>query len=362
MPPDDFGEKTEAPTPRKKKEARDRGQVAKSTDLTAAGALLFAMIILNLFAPSMFNNLLNFTQKMLGYSAKDAMTVNSMQNLGSYAIHTLGYTIAPICLLFMFSAVLITLAQVGLIFTAHPLKPDLQKIDPISGFSKIFSMQSLFKLLISLLKVGLIAGVSFLTIRSRIPQIVSLTGEDHWQILAVAGEMIYLLGIRLAAVLLFIAIFDYAYSRYKHEEGLKMSKQELKEEMRRMEGDPLVRERRRRVAQQLAMQRMQAAVPTSDVIVTNPTEFAIAIKYDSETMVAPKVVAKGADLVAKRIRQIAIENGIPIVERKPLARALYKTVEVGDEVPPSFYKAIAEILAYVYEISGKATKFRAKSA
>ena len=362
MPPDDFGEKTEAPTPRKKKEARDRGQVAKSTDLTAAGALLFAMILLNVFAPGMFNHLLNFTQKMLGYSAENATRVTSMHNLGAYAIRTLAYTIVPISLLFMFSTVIITLVQVGIIFTAHPLKPDFQKIDPISGFSKIFSMQALFKLLISLLKVGLIAGVSFWTIKERIPQIVNLAGENHWQILAVSSEMVYMLGIRLAIVLLIIAIFDYAYARYKHIEGLKMSKQELKEEMRRMEGDPLVRERRKRVARQLAMQKMQAAVPNADVVVTNPTSFAIAIKYDAETMTAPKVVAKGADLLAKRIREIAIENGVPIVERKPLARALYRTVNVGEEVPPSFYKAIAEILAYVYEISGKAKKMKAGTA
>ena len=137
-----------------------------------------------------------------------------------------------------------------------------------------------------------------------------------------------------------------------------MSKQELKEELRRMEGDPLVKERRRRVAQQLAMQRIQSAVPNSDVVVTNPTHYAVAIKYDAETMAAPKVVAKGADLIAQRIRQIAIENGIPVVQRKPLARALYSSVEVGQEIPPAFYKAVAEVLAYVYEISGKADKYR----
>ncbi len=358
MPPGDFEEKTEAPTPRRRMEAKQRGQVAKSVDLTAAGALLISMLVLSFFVPTIMNNLLELTKYALGYAGNDAVTQDSMLGLGSFAIKILAKSVIPVAVILMMIAIAITMAQVGFIFSAHPLKPDLDKINPISGFMKLFSIQSLVRLLISMFKVALIAAVAYITIKSRMPVIINLAAEDYWHITAIMGELMFTLGIRLALILLVLGIADYAYNYYKHEQGLRMSKQELKEELRRMEGDPLVKERRRRVAQQLAMQRIQSAVPNSDVVVTNPTHYAVAIKYDAETMAAPKVVAKGADLIAQRIRQIAIENGIPVVQRKPLARALYSSVEVGQEIPPAFYKAVAEVLAYVYEISGKADKYR----
>ena len=165
--------------------------------------------------------------------------------------------------------------------------------------------------------------------------------------------MLFALALRLALVLLILAIFDYIWNRYKHVQDLKMTKQEVKEEMRRMEGDPVVKQRRRRVQMQLTMQRMSIDVPNADVVITNPTELAIAIRYDAETMTAPRVIAKGAGFLAARIRQIAVQHGVPVVERKPLARAMYRAVDVGQEVPAQFYRAIAEILAYVYRLTGR---------
>jgi flagellar biosynthetic protein FlhB len=173
------------------------------------------------------------------------------------------------------------------------------------------------------------------------------------QAFGAACELVYALAIKLAALLIVLAIIDYAFQRWKHEQDLKMSKQEVKEEMKRMEGDPLVKQRRARVARQLAMQRVAAAVPKADVVVTNPTHFAVALQYDTKSMRAPKVVAKGADFMAMRIRQIAAVHGIPIIERKPLARALYAGVEIGQEIPPEHYAAVAEILAYVYRLAGR---------
>ncbi len=352
-PFDDYDDKTEAPTPRRREEARERGQVARSTDLSAAAGLLGAMLALNYFGPKMLNDMLSLTQDMLAYSASNACLPSSMTDLGAMALVALAKLIVPICLTLMVVALIVSLAQVGFLFTFHPLMPNLQKIDPISGFGRIFSMESLFKLVVNLFKVGLLGLVCYLTIKSRMGQILNVTDLDYIQIGSFACSLIFMLGIRLALILFVLAILDYAFTRYKNEQQLRMSKQELKEELRRMEGDPLVKERRRRVARQLAMQRMQMAVPKADVIVTNPTELAIALKYDSQTMVAPKVVAKGAGFVAARIRQIAMQHRIPIIERKPLAQALYKTVEIGQEIPPSFYKAVAEILAYVYELTGK---------
>lgn len=295
----------------------------------------------------------NLTQQMLSYSASNAILPSSINDLTVMALSAMIKMAAPICLILMFIAVIVSLAQVGFLFTFHPITPDLQKIDPIAGFSRIFSMESVVKLVISLFKVALISAVAYFTIKSRMAQIANISELDHMQIMGFAAYLIFLLGLRLALVLFIIAIFDYAYTRYKYEQNLRMSKQELKEELRRMEGDPLVKERRRRVARQLAMQRMQYTVPKADVVVTNPTELAIALKYDSETMTAPRVVAKGAGFLAARIRQIAVQNKVPIIERKPLAQALYKTVEIGQEIPPAFYKAVAEILAYVYELTGK---------
>lgn len=353
MPPDDAGEKSEAPTPRRRQEARDQGQAAKSQDLTAAVALLGAMVILNFAAPGMLRNFVNLTQAMLGYQGSDAVTRDSMAPLALLAASVLAKTAAPVCIAFMLVAVLATLAQVGLLFSFDPITPKLSKIDPIAGMGKVFSMQSLMRLFTSLFKVILIGAVAFLTIRSWIAQIINMSSLDYLAIVGLAGELVFTLGIRLALVLLVIAIIDYIYQRYRHEQGLRMTKHAVKEELRRMEGDPLVRERRKRVARQLATQRMQAAVPNADVVVTNPTELAIAIKYDPDTMAAPKVVAKGAELIAKRIRELAVAHAVPIVQRKPLAQTLYRTVDVGQEIPPALYKAVAEILAYVYELSGK---------
>ncbi len=350
---EDFEAKTEAPTPRRREEARERGQIAKSQDLCAAVGLLAAMIALNVFGPDMVKSMLNIMREMLGYTGPDTVQPSSMMGHSWIGLILTAKLTVPLCLTLMVVAVLASVAQVGLVFTFHPLEPKLEKLNPISGFSRIFSMESLVKLGINLIKVTIVGAVAYITIKDRMAQIVNITQLDYVQLGGFAGEMIYMLGIRLAIILLVIAIFDYCYTRFSIERQLRMSKQEIKEEMRRMEGDPLVKERRRRVARQLAMQRMQHAVPKADVVITNPTELAIAIKYDAETMAAPRVVAKGAGYMAARIRQIAIKSGVPIIERKPLARAMYKTVEIGQEIPPAFYKAVAEILAYVYELAGK---------
>lgn len=350
---DDFGEKTEAPTQRRREESRERGQVVKSMDLTAAIALLGAMVALNSFGPELLREMIGMMRRMLTFSLSDTNTASSMKELMFIGLTLLAKLTIPVCLIMTVVAVVVTLTQVGFLLTFHPLMPSFSKINPISGFERMFSIESAIKMGMNLVKVGLIGAVAYLTIKSKLGQIVILSSMDTWQIIGLAGELMFLLGIRMAVILLVLAIFDYGVTWFQNEKKLKMSKQELKEEMRRMEGDPLVKERRRRVARQLMAQRMQHAVPKADVVITNPTELAIAIKYDAETMAAPKVIAKGADHLAARIRQIAIKNGIPIVERKPLARAIYKTVEVGQEIPPAYYKAIAEILAYVYELTGK---------
>ena len=206
----------------------------------------------------------------------------------------------------------------------------------------------------SLLKLLLVAFVAWSAVRDRIGEIVMCQQLSFMAIFGLGAQIVYAIAMRIGIVLLILALIDYAWQRHRMEKQLKMTKQEVKEEMRSMEGDPHIKQRRKQLARQMAERRLQQTVPTADVIVTNPTEFAIALKYDQSTMHAPRVVAKGQDLLAKRIREIAIAHGIPILERKPLARALYRLAEVGQEIPDQFYSTVAEILAYVYELSGKA--------
>jgi flagellar biosynthetic protein FlhB len=211
------------------------------------------------------------------------------------------------------------------------------------------------QLLMNFAKVGLVAAVAWSAVSGRIEQILAVQTLSLMQIFGLSGEVIYAIALRLAIVLLVLALLDYLWQRYRVEKKLKMTKQEVKDEMKRMEGDPLIKQRRRQIALQRAMQRVRSVVPTADVIVTNPTEYAVALKYE-DGMTAPKVVAKGRGYVAQKIREIALEHGIPILERPPLARALWRTVEVGQEIPEQFYAAVAEILAYVYELTGKARR------
>jgi flagellar biosynthesis protein FlhB len=211
-------------------------------------------------------------------------------------------------------------------------------------------------LVMNLAKMTMIGLVAYSAIHNRLATIAGATALSHEQIFGLGAQLVYDIGLRIAVLLLVLAVIDYIYQRYKIEKQLKMTKQEVKDEMKKMEGDPHIKQRRRQIQMQRAVQRVRHDVPTADVIVTNPTHFAVALKYDAANMHAPKVVAKGADYLALKIREVAAEHGIPILERPPLARALYKDVEVGQEIPEKFFSAVAEILAYVYELSGKAKR------
>ncbi len=352
----DTGDKTEAPTPRRLSEAREKGQVAKSTDLTAAICLLVALIILNYYATGMTNSFLDmFTQAF----AVHQMPTNAQDVLregGTMAMNHLLTILGPLLLFLFLSAIICNVMQIGFILTGKPITPSLDKISPLSGFKRIFSARSAMKTALSLAKVTIVGLVAGQTINNQLNEIISLSGLSFLQIISAGGQMTFILGVRLCLILLILAIIDFSYQKYKHIQDLKMSKEEVKEEMKRMEGDPYMKQRRRSVARQLASQRMAQAVPKADVVVTNPTELALALKYDPDTMAAPKLVAKGAGYMAQRIRRIALESGVPIVERKPLARALFKSCEIGDSVPAELYKAVAEVLAYVFELNEKGFK------
>lgn len=348
------GEKTEAPTPRRLSEAREDGNIARSTDLTAAASLLAGVILLDVLGMRILDAMRLTLESMIRYPAGGNPTrADDVTSLVTYGGKLAAMSVGPVALAIAGVALLVTLMQTGILFTAKPLQPNLNKLNPLKGLSQFVNARAGMRLVMSLAKVGLIAAVSGWVIWTDLPKARGLAWLAPLPMLGAAAALVYDLALKLAALLLVLALLDWWYQKWQHIKDLRMTKEEVKDEMKRMEGDPLVKQRRARVARQLALQRIGASVPHADVVVTNPTHFAIAIKYDGTTMTAPKVTAKGADFMALRIRQLAIAHGVPLVERKELARALYKSVEVGQEVPPQFYTAIAEILAYVYRLSGR---------
>ncbi len=352
---EDKGDKTEAPTPRRLLEAREEGQIARSPDLTSAALLVGMMVLLNNYGSSMVRTLKGLMGEMLsGPQLRDIHSANLPQLL-LHAILAAGAAMAPLMIGVVIIAIVANVAQVG--FGLHPkrLKPNFQAFNPLKGVGRIFKgSQTWMQLVMNIAKMILVALVAWSAVSGRMGLIVTSQRLEFNQIFNLGATVMYAIGLRIGIVLLVLAILDYAWQRFRTARDLRMTKQEVKEEMRRMEGDPKIKQRRKQIAQQISTQRMRQAVPEADVVVTNPTEFAIALKYDKDSMRAPRVVAKGQGYMAQQIRQLAIASGVPILERKPLARALFRLVEVGQEIPEEFYAAVAEILAYVYELSGAA--------
>ncbi|MFA9478664.1 flagellar biosynthesis protein FlhB [Phycisphaerales bacterium AB-hyl4] len=347
-------EKTEPPTPRKREEARREGNVPKSTDLNAACALLAATVLIYLLGQRVFGGLKVSLEVLLsGSHASNPTRPEDLGALGSFVLHILASAVLPLMIAIGAIVLMVAVGQVGFLVTVKPITPKLSKLSPMRGIKNLTNARAAMRFVMSLGKLIAIAAVAMFLIYNDLPKILILPELSAGQAFAAATQMTFLLSIKLAVLLIILAILDFSFQRFQHERELRMSKQEVKEEMKRMEGDPLMKQRRSRVARQLAMQRTAQQVPQADVIVTNPTHLAIALKYDAESMRAPKVVAKGADFLAMRIRQIGSLHGIPIIERKPLARALYSSVDVGQEVPPEHYTAVAEIMAYVYRLSGR---------
>ena len=350
--PADFGEKTEPATPRRREDARKQGQVARSQDLAAATLLFVGFVVMDLLGPRLWQSLLTVTRTALTPESPTCLDDN-LPYVTAMAME-IARRLAPLLLIPFLAILLVLLAQVGWLFTFKPLIPAFSKINPLNGFKRLFSARMLMMAVTNIGKVVIVAAVGYLTLAGSAAAIIYAFTLEFGDMFRLAAALMFKLGIRLSGALLVLALLDLAWQRYRHERDLRMTKEEVKDEFRSMEGDPKVKQRRRNVQLQLAVQRLRRDVPTADVVVSNPTHVAVAIRYDSARMTAPKVVAKGADHLALRIRQIAAEFGIPVVQRPPLARALYADVEVGESIPERFYRAVAEILAYVYELTGRA--------
>jgi flagellar biosynthesis protein FlhB len=351
---DDFGDKTEAPTPRKRQEAREQGKVARSRDLATAALIIGSMVLLQNYGPNLVVALRMLVDDLLGADAMADTATGTALDACLRAVLAMGLALAPLLVGMVLIVVIADVLQVGLVFNGKRLQPNLGALNPLKGFSRVFGKrQGPVQGAITVVKLLAVAFVAYSAIHGRLPQILMAQQLEFIQIFGLGAEVVFAIGIRIGIVLLILALADYAYQKWKTEQELKMTKQEVKDEMRRMDGDPKIKARRKQLAQQMMREQLKKDVPTADVIVTNPTHFAVALKYDAGAMHAPRVIAKGQDFMAQRIREIAIAAGVPILERAPLARALYKLVNVGQEIPEQYYAAVAEILAYVYELSGK---------
>ncbi len=349
---EDKFENTEQATPRKLDESRDKGQVAKSKEVTSAAIILGSIAIFYFFGEGVLGNLMEVTRGFFVQSGSVELTPVSTQAILMSACYGLLLVMFPFFIL-PFVGLAANILQIGFIFSVDPITPKFSKINPIEGAKKFISPSMGAELVKSLLKFGVMGYMAYSVISAEVTNLGQLAGAETNSIIAFLGRASFNLLLKTVWVIVVIAIIDYAFQRWEWARNLKMSKHEVKEEFKDTEGQPLVKSRIKSLQRQLAMQRMMHEVPEATVVVTNPTHYAIAIKYEQGKMDVPVVVAKGAGVVAEKIRETAIANNVPLVENKPLARTLWRAVEIGAEVPQDLYQAIAEILAFVYKLKDK---------
>lgn len=346
-------EKTEKATPKKRAEARKKGQVAKSAEVNTAFIFLFVFILLFFLGTWMGTKLLSIYRISLQEYLYWDLSVHNIQTLFTQVTLEAASIVSPIMAIALVAGVLSNYIQIGFLFSTEPLKMKLERLNPLTGFKRIFSLRAIVELIKSLLKISIIGSVAFILLWMRLDEIILLSQKEVTNSLAVISKLIWQMGLAVSLIFIFLAILDYMYQKYDYEKNLRMSKQEIKDEHKKTEGDPLIKSKIRQRQREMAMRRMMQEIPHADVVITNPTHYAVALKYEAEEMDAPIVVAKGADYLALKIRDIARNHDIIIVENKPLARTLYQRTEIGDEVPEDLFATVAEVLAYVYRVQGK---------
>lgn len=344
-------EKTEAPTEKKRRESREEGQVAFSKELSSAA--LLAGIVLTLVATSPFI-LDSFRELMTNIfrqmASADELSVNSIYTLSGEIITTMLPAFTPFLTVIVLVAIFAAVVQVGIQITFKAIVPKFSKLSPLTGIKRLFSSQSLADFLKSMAKLIIVGFVGYLTYMDKISELNGLSVSTPEAILKYNFTVVAEVAGKIVLALVAIAIFDYFYQRWHHEQQLMMTKQEVKEETKQTEGDPQLKARIRQIQREMSNARMMQEVPKADALIVNPTHFSVAVLYDRDIMAAPEVTAKGVDHMALRMRTIARENNVPILERPELARDLYANVEIGEDIPERFYKAIAEILAFVYRL------------
>ncbi|MDR1741346.1 MAG: flagellar biosynthesis protein FlhB [Synergistaceae bacterium] len=350
-------ERTEPATPRKRQKVRSEGKVCKSTDLTAAVEILAGLIGLLMLGPYVAGGLVVYLQRtILFLGDKSFFQEGWLYQPEFSAVRTYFSSWLPLGLIIAVIVIAITIYQVGWGITMEPFVPNLGKMNPISGMKKIISMRSLVELLKGLLKASLFGIVLYVAMRDKLPLALSAMHFPMERGAVVLWDMLWDLSMRMALMLLVIGILDYFYQKWDFEKSIKMSKQEIKEEFKQTEGDPQIKSKIRQKQREMAKNRMMSSVPKADVIVTNPTFIAVALVYKREVQQAPQVVAKGEGFIARKIREVGMANGVPIVEDRQLARAIYGSVEVGEEIPVELYEGVAKLLSMVYKLNEKKGK------
>ncbi|MEX0824716.1 MAG: EscU/YscU/HrcU family type III secretion system export apparatus switch protein, partial [Pirellulaceae bacterium] len=342
----------------RRRQAREEGQVVKSQDLTSAAMLMAAVGTLYWLGNGAVETLSATLITSLSASPMSETAVTHFDSGTAvdrllFVAQRLALTVVPMMAVMFIAGILINVSQVGLLLSPKKLAPKLSHISPLSGTKRLFSTQAVAKLGFGFFKVLVIAWIAYLSIIRWQDPVLTMAEMSVPMLARTIFDCLIGTCLWVGAALLILALLEYAFQWWKHEQDLKMTDEEVRKEMKESEGDPLLKMRRRQIQQQLVMQRAANEVPSASVVVTNPTELSVAIKYEPETMPAPMIVAKGAGVVAQRIRRLALEHGVPIVERKPLAQILYKTVDVGDSIPTEQYQAVAEVLRYVYQLQGK---------
>ncbi len=349
-------DRTEQPTQRRREEARKRGQVARSPDLASAVTFTVCLYVLRAALSFSGRTIAGLISSSMGYMGSLGVVDLTEAEAHTLFVNGMGAVLlaaAPVALAAAAAGMGANLAQVGLLTTPQALAPQLSRIDPIAGLGRLFSKQALLEMLKAVAKVAAIGYFAYHALRARAPSMLMMAYMDLGEGLRTAGDAAMYVASRMVIPLVAIGAADYVIRRRQLERELRMTKQEVKEELKQQEGDPLVRSRIRQRQRQLAMRRMMEDVKLADVVVTNPTHYAVALKYDREKMRAPHVVAKGQRIIAQRIREIAAQAGVPVVENPLVAQALFKSVEVGQEIPPDLYRAVAQILAFVYKLGAQ---------
>lgn len=346
-------QKTEQPTAKRLEEALKKGNVPFSREVTSFLILAVLALTVGALAPSILRNA---QLLLMPFVINPESLPADSKGLGELLIGVVWkslFIIAVPVLCVMAAAVASRFVQSGFVISAEPIKPKWSKISPLAGLKRLFSMRSVVEFVKSLLKLIIIGAIAFIAVYPELPHLKQLPDSSVLAMLLFLGKLALRMCAGVVIAMFFIALFDLLYQRFAYFKSLRMTKQEIKDEYKQMEGDPMIKRRLRQLRMERARQRMMAAVPEADVVITNPTHFAVALKYDAPDMKAPKVVAKGQDLIALKIREIAEENDVPVVQNPPLARALFASCDLDEEIPTTHYEAVAKIISYVYQLKGK---------
>lgn len=353
MAEEDGQEKTEEATPRKRQKSREDGQVAKSTEVSSVAVLFCAVAALRFTSGFFYENLERIFYDSFNFGIIPELTIQSFLFDFFAIVKYSSLIMAPVLMAVFLAGLVSNLAQVGFFVSWKAIEPKGNKVDPIKGFGRIFSKKSIFELVKSILKMVIIFSLAYYAVMADEENLLRLYDNDIENIILFIMSISFRIFVWVLIAMMVLALMDYLYQKWEFEEKLKMSKQEVKDEMKQTEGDPHIKSKIRQLQAEAARNRMMSEVPNADVVVTNPTHFAVAIKYDQFVMDTPMVVAKGAGLIAQKIKELAAKEDVPVIEQPELARNLFKLVDIGDSIPPDFFQAVAELLAQVYRMKGK---------